>query len=815
MLACAVDTYRDANPNTILVSAGDNIGASTFVSAVAQDQPTIDVLNAIGLDVSALGNHEFDKGQEDVNDRVLPAVDWPYLAANIYDEDGNPVYDQYAVVDAGGVAVGFIGAMTEELPTLVSPAGIEGLVIGDMTEAVNAVAADLTDGDTANGEADVLVVLVHDGAPSPDLSSADGTPYGDLIANVDDDVSAIISGHTHQPYAVQVGEVWVTQTGQYGERLGHLQIQVSEDGEPTVTLAENVDLVTADGPICEGDPDVQAIVDAAVEEAEELGRVPVGEVTDDLRRAVQSDGTENRGGESTIGNFVADVQLWAGQQSGAQIAFMNPGGIRQDILYAAAGDEGDGVVTYQEAAIVQPFANTLVAMDLTGEQIFQVLEQQWQPAGASRPFLRLGVSEGFQYVYDPDAPAGERIVSATLNGDPVTADETYRVIVNSFLASGGDAFAAFTGGVNVADTGRVDLDAMVDYFAARTEPVSPDLEQRAIGVSWVSDPTAPLAPGDEIALDLSSLAFSNDEPKPTEVTATLGGVELGSYAVDTSIVDTTDEAGRASVVATVPDGLGGEVELVVSDDVNGVVYTTTLVVEDEAPDTTRPETTLVAPTSAGPFRTLTIQVDATDDVGLARIVANVYSGSTLVRSTQTAVDGATAATHTATVSGLPDGVYTIRYNAHDLAGNVSRTQTFDVTIDVTRPTATLVSPTSSGPFQQLSIQVDAADANGLARIVANVYQGSTLVRSTQTAANGATAATHTATVELPDGSYTIRYNAHDLAGNVSATGTFDVTVDTTPEPEPEPDPWEPWREFARWLWSLLKLLFPWWPWPWP
>src|SRR5690606_40068291 len=127
-----------------------------------------------------------------------------------------------------------------------------------------------------------------------------------------------------------------------------------------------------------------------------------------------------------------------------------------------------------------------------------------------------------------------------------------------------------------------------------------------------------------------------------------------------------------------------------SDDVNGVVYTTTLVVEDEAPDTTRPETTLVAPTSAGPFRTLTIQVDATDDVGLARIVANVYSGSTLVRSTQTAVDGATAATHTATVSGLPDGAYTIRYNAHDLAGNVSRTQTFDVTIDVTRPTVTLV-----------------------------------------------------------------------------------------------------------------------------
>src|SRR5690606_35777021 len=178
--------------------------------------------NAIGLDVSAFGNHEFDKGQEGVNDRVLPPVDRPYLAANIYDEDGNPGPAQHARGDPGGVARGVSESTTEVRPPPDSPAGLAGPVIGDMTEAVNAVAADLAAGDTANGEADVLVVLVHDGAPSPDLSSADGTPYGDLIANVDDDVSAIISGHTHQPYAVQVGEVWVTQTGQYGERLGQI-----------------------------------------------------------------------------------------------------------------------------------------------------------------------------------------------------------------------------------------------------------------------------------------------------------------------------------------------------------------------------------------------------------------------------------------------------------------------------------------------------------------------------------------------------------------------------------------------------------------
>ena len=157
---------------------------------------------------------------------------------------------------------------------------------------------------------------------------------------------------------------------------------------------------------------MQAIVDDAVAVADELGSVPLGEITADFDRAQQSDGTENRGGESTLGNFVADVQLWAAQRTNpdAEIAFMNPGGLRADMTYAASANEGDGVLTYREAAIVQPFANTLVTTVLTGAQLAQVLEEQWQPAAASRPFLRLGVSDGFAYTYDPDAAAGERIV---------------------------------------------------------------------------------------------------------------------------------------------------------------------------------------------------------------------------------------------------------------------------------------------------------------------------------------------------------------------------------------------------------------------
>ncbi|MBZ2198231.1 ExeM/NucH family extracellular endonuclease [Occultella gossypii] len=597
VLSCAVDSFRTQNPNTLFVSAGDSIGASTFTSFIQQDQPTIDVLNTIGLDVSAFGNHEFDQGQDDVNDRVIPASNWPYVAANIVDANGDPVYDPYTILDVDGISVGFIGAITEEMPALVSPAGIEGLTFSDMGEAVNSYSAQLSDGDEANGEADVIVVLVHDGAPSPDLASADGTPYGDLVAGADSNIDAILSGHTHTAYTHDVDGMWVTQTGQYGEAMGNLALTVDRaTGEVTAATAENVDLVPVPGdpratpPIpretfCEGDPAVQEIIDEAVAVADELGAVPLGEITADFNRARQSDGSENRGGESTLGNFVADVQLWAAQRTNpnAQIALMNPGGLRADMTYAASGNEGDGVLTYREAAIVQPFANTLVTTVLTGDQLAQVLEEQWQPDTASRPFLRLGVSAGLTYTYDPDAAAGERILDLSLNGEPIDAAGQYTVVVNSFLASGGDNFATLAEGTNTADSGQSDLVAMVDYMA-EFGSASPDYSQRAVGVNWVSDPAAEYAAGDEIALDLSSLAFSAGEPVPAEVVITLGGQQVGTAAVDPAIVDTTDEVGQAQVRVTVPEGLEGTVDLVISDDNGTSVTTTVTVVADEEPE---------------------------------------------------------------------------------------------------------------------------------------------------------------------------------------------------------------------------------------
>src|SRR5690606_13966648 len=329
-----------------------------------------------------------------------------------------------------------------------------------------------------------------------------------------------------------------------------------------LSITNEIKPLTADGvPLYDADADVQAIVDQAKAEADILGAEPVGEITGDFNRARQSDGSENRGGESTIGNFVADVHQWA---TGADIALMNPGGIRANLTYASSGaDDPDGNVTFREAATVQPFANTLVTLNLTGAQVKSVLEEQWQPDGSSRPFLKLGVSEGLQYTYDPTAAAGERVTSITLDGTPIDPEASYSVAANSFLAGGGDNFFTLAEGTDKADTGKVDLSATVEWFT-ENGTASPDLAQRAVGAVLSAPDADGYSAGDEVTIDLSSLAFSGGEDAPAEATVSLDDTVLASGAVDSAVVDTTDEAGRASLTFTVPDGVFGEQSLTVT-----------------------------------------------------------------------------------------------------------------------------------------------------------------------------------------------------------------------------------------------------------
>ncbi|WP_232675947.1 bifunctional UDP-sugar hydrolase/5'-nucleotidase [Nocardioides sp. R-C-SC26] len=598
VLAGAVDQMRTQYANTVFAAAGDLIGASTFESFVANDKPTIDALNEAGLEVSAAGNHEFDQGYDDLVNRVLkPAsasnpdggASWKYLAANVkLKSNGNPALDPTWVKtfnpgSASEVKVGFVGAVTEHLPELVSPAGISQLQITDVVAAVNTEADALK----ASG-VDIVVMLVHEGAPSTNCATMDDDPtsdFGSIVTGVNANVDAIVSGHTHLAYDCSfpvaawadrpVKERSVVSAGQYGMNLNRLGFsydaaanQLTGVEHELLALASCNDTCQAATPTWTAkfpaDAATKTIVDKAVTQADVLGAAPLGKIGGAFSRARRpapdnpQTFAENRGGESSLGNLVAEVQRWAtsATESGsAQIAFMNPGGLRADMT-GSGTDAFPRTLTYKQAAVVQPFANTLVNMRMTGAQIAALLEQQWQPTGSSRPFLRLGVSEGFTYTYDPAAAAGSRITGMWLNGTAVQDATSYSVTANSFLAAGGDNFTVFRDATQMRDSGKVDLAAMVDYLAEFADDNLPvDYGQRAVGVTFPAGAPATYRPGQTVAFDVSSLAMSGaGDATDTEVEVKLGGVTLGSAPVDNTVAPgaTDDEAGKASVSVVVP-----------------------------------------------------------------------------------------------------------------------------------------------------------------------------------------------------------------------------------------------------------------------
>lgn len=597
--AAAIATYvkqvRSGNANTVFAAAGDLIGGSTFESYIARDKPTIDALNSAGLDVSAVGNHELDKGYKDLVERVMaPAsvtnpeggAGWRYLAANVVEPGGADLIKSSMVKTfdqgtPGEVSVGFVGAVTEHLPELVSPTGVVGLQVTDVVAAVNAEAAALT-----SAGADAVVLLVHEGAPGTDcatMAADPGSDFGSIVTGVSGDVDAIISGHTHLAYSCDLpkpggGSRPVVSAGQYGAELSRLDLSIdSATGALTSIAADRVALTTenADGtynPLYADDPATKTVVDAAVAAAAVKGAAPIGRLAAPLRRASRPGAAggaleENRGGESTLGNLVAEAHRWATRSAtsgAAQIAFTNPGGLRADLV----GNDSAGYpaqVTYKQAADVQPFANTLVNMRLTGAQLRRVLEQQWQPAGAARPFLRLGTSVGFNYVYDP---ATRKVTAMWLGNRPVVHDQTYSVTVNSFLAGGGDSFTVFAEGTARRDTGQTDLEALVSYVDARTakRALAVNDRQRAVGLSLPAGAPTSYGAGDVLRFQLSSLAYTGaGDRTDSQVSLEAGRHQLGTIRrIDNTVAPgaTDDEAGRVAVAVRVPGGMPRGVHVV-------------------------------------------------------------------------------------------------------------------------------------------------------------------------------------------------------------------------------------------------------------
>ncbi|WP_437722439.1 bifunctional metallophosphatase/5'-nucleotidase [Sorangium sp. So ce861] len=483
--ASRVAALRATNPNTVVVSAGDLIGASPLVSALFHDEPTIEAMNLLGLDINGVGNHEFDKGTAELlrmqhggcspvdgcaDGTPFAGASFQFLAANVVVDTttGRTLFPRYGVREFDGVKIAFIGMTLEDTPSIVTPVGVAGLSFMDEVDTVNDIVPELQ----AQGIEAIVVVLHEGGLPTgnfnecPDISG----PIIEIATNFDPAVDVIVTGHTHQAYNCLLGDKIVTSAASFGRLVTDIDLEISRTtGEVTAKTANNV-VVTHDTP----DEDVAALVTRYKDLSAPLANVQVGTITATLDRAVPAMGA----GLFAMGAVIADAQLAATREAskgGAEVALMNPGGVRADLTYAASPTElTDGVVTFGEIFTVQPFGNSLVVMTLTGEQIDELLEQQFRvdASGAPRSLI-LQVSDGFTYTYSQSAPIGSKVdfTSIRIGGVPIEAARTYRVTVNSFLATGGDGFSVLNDGADRLG-GALDLDALRDYFAARS-PVAP------------------------------------------------------------------------------------------------------------------------------------------------------------------------------------------------------------------------------------------------------------------------------------------------------------------------------------------------------
>ncbi|MDR7083740.1 5'-nucleotidase [Arthrobacter ginsengisoli] len=589
---------------TAFLSAGDNIGASLFASAVAKDQPTIDVLNALELRTSAVGNHEFDGGWADLRDRVIAGgsnAKFPYLGANVYKKGTTePALPEYTVLDLNGVRVAVIGTVTQEVPSLVTPAGIADLEFGDAVEAINRVAAKIK----TDKLADVIIVENHDGAGAgaPEGSTleqevAAGGPFARMVTEVTPDVAAIFNGHTHKQYSwdapvpgVEGKTRPIVQTGNYGEFIGQIRLTIDTktmsvtsykagNVQRTTTLEQPADVLVRDYPRVAA---VQTIVEKALADAAVVGNQPVGAVTADITTAFAGSPAkrDDRGSESTLGNLVADSlvdSLKTPELGGAEIGVVNPGGLRNELYHAP-----DGTISYAEANAVLPFVNNLWTTSLTGGQFKTLLEQQWQtnPDGTvpSRAYQQLGLSKNVNYTYDGARAAGDRITSIRVNGERIDPAQSYRIGTFSFLATGGDNFRIFKSGTDTRDSGLVDRDAWIKYLQANS-PVSPDFARRSVAV--VNTTTAEVKSGESITLAVSKLDLTS---LGSPVNSSLRAEFTDANGVITTLATVPVSAGAATVAVAVPAGAApGTGTLVLTAVESGTVVKTAVLVAASVP----------------------------------------------------------------------------------------------------------------------------------------------------------------------------------------------------------------------------------------
>ncbi|MDE1936766.1 bifunctional UDP-sugar hydrolase/5'-nucleotidase [Bradyrhizobium sp.] len=477
-MATLVKQLSEGHKNTIFVAAGDLIGASPLLSAMFHDEPTIESLSTMGLALAAVGNHEFDEGEEELKrmqnggchpldkcqgPHPFTGAKFHYLAASTVETaTGKTIFPPYEIRTFDGIPVAFIGLTLKGTAGIISPASAAGLEFRDEAETVNALVQELK----ARG-VEAIVVLIHEGGyPTGDYNECPAISGAivDIVKKLDHAVDLVISGHTHQAYVCNIDGRLVTSADKYGTLVTAIDVRLDTSTRDVVSArADNVIVRTT---LAEA-PEQTALIASYDKLAAPIANRRAGSVTATLSRA------PNEAGESTLGDIVADAQLAAtasAASGGAAAAFTNPGGLRADL----AGRQ-DGAVTYADLFASQPFRNQLVTLTITGRQIKSMLEQQW--LDPKRPRI-LQVSRGFSYSWDDAKPFGERVIadSMSLNGERVDPAKSYRITVNNYLATGGDGFTALAQGT-AQQFGVYDADALYAYFQANS-PISPAAADR-------------------------------------------------------------------------------------------------------------------------------------------------------------------------------------------------------------------------------------------------------------------------------------------------------------------------------------------------
>ncbi|WP_394280464.1 bifunctional metallophosphatase/5'-nucleotidase [Corynebacterium sp.] len=549
-LAALMDYVNQDAAHGLKTTSGDNVGGSAFISSIANDEPTMDALNAMGIDVNAAGNHEFDKGHEDLSGRLVERHDSEILAANVYYNDGSRFLEPSKVYDFDGVKLGVVGTTSNATPKKVSPKMVEGINFTDASTEANAEAKRLKD----EGLADIVVVLQHDPAevdgPKMDPEYVDFLFGGDShLTQLDNDAPV--------PYAQswEYGKLVTDLDITYNKATGEIEeINAQQYGAPEFVQLQ------AEG-VIEPNAEVAAIVDKAAAEAEVLGEQEVAQLDESFYRGSEPGRSagSNRGVESTANNMLAESNLQAMDAflGGGMIdlGLMNAGGVRSDLEA--------GAVTVEEAYTMQPFGNELSYATLSGQAIIDALERQWQP-GSGRPRLSLGVSDNVNYVYNPEAEQGQRIQHVTINGAPLDPAKDYTVATSTFLFEGGDSFINPDDVRDQVNVGYMDITAFMDYLASGQAAVRSG--QAEVGVVL---PEGGLKAGEKNTIQLSSLNYSTEgEPMAQTVTLKIGDTEVtADISNETTEADAGfGEIGRATVEIDLPAEAAGDQTLSVTTD---------------------------------------------------------------------------------------------------------------------------------------------------------------------------------------------------------------------------------------------------------